>query len=40
MPVPKKKPTTLTPEGSTSEPSLPALRLAGRNFVSIYIALP
>ncbi len=25
MPVPKKKPTTLTPEGSTPEPSSPVL---------------
>ena len=40
MPVPKKQPTTLSPEGSTSESASNTIRLAGRNFASIYGVWP
>ncbi len=40
MPVLKKKPTTSAPDGSTLESLSNALRLAGRNFVSIYVVWP
>ena len=36
MPVSKNKPTTLSPEGSTSQSASNPIRLAGRNFASIY----
>jgi len=40
MPVSKNKPTTLSPEGSTSESASNPIRLAGRNFASIYGVWP
>ena len=40
MPVSKNKPTTLSPEGSTSESASNTIRLAGRNFASIYGVWP
>jgi hypothetical protein len=40
MPVSKKKPTTLTAEVSMQESPSAGLRLAGKTFVSIYVALP